>query len=206
LATTNSRRTSEILDEIARNRRQRVTLGDIVERLGDRAFGVVMLIFSLPNAVGLGSIPGVSTVFGLPQAIFALQMIAGLKRPWLPRWLLAKSLSAADFRRLVEKSHPQLERLERMLRPRLHFLSSIWAERLLGFVFLVLATIVALPIPGGNWPPAIAMALIAAGVIERDGVCVLIGLGVGAVAVVIAVAVVALGVAAVWLAVTHVFG
>jgi hypothetical protein len=206
LHATNSRRTSEILEEIARGRTARVTLGDIVERLGDRAFGVIMLIFSLPNAVGLGSIPGVSTVFGLPQVIFALQMILGRSRPWLPRWLLAKSLSAADFRKLVEKSRPQLERLERTLKPRLHFLSSIWAERLLGLVFLVLAMIVALPIPGGNWPPAIAMALLAAGVIERDGVCVLIGLAVSAVAVVIALAVVALGVTAVWFAVTHVFG
>src|SRR5262245_10829940 len=165
-----------------------------------------MLIFSLPNAVGLGSIPGVSTVFGLPQVIFALQMVAGLQRPWLPRWLLAKSIATEDFRAVVAKSRPQIERVERRLRPRMHWLSSTLAERVLGLVFLVLATIVALPIPGGNWPPAIAMALMSLGMIERDGAFVLFGLAFAAVAIVIALAVVTIGVAAVWLAVTHIFG
>jgi hypothetical protein len=206
LSSKNTRKTSEILDDLARGARARVSLGDLVGRLGDRAFGLLMLIFSLPNAVGLGSIPGLSTVFGLPQVIFALQMIAGLQRPWLPRWLLAKSISAEEFRSIVDKSRPQILRIERRLRPRMHWMSSTLAERLLGLVFLVLATIVALPIPGGNWPPAIAMGLMALGVIERDGAFVLFGLGVAAIAIVIALAVVTLGVAAVWLAVTHLLG
>lgn len=202
---SNGRKTSEILDELARTAGDRVSLGDLVERLGDRAFGLLMLVFSLPNAVGLGTIPGLSTVFGLPQVLFALQMIAGLDKPWLPRWLLARSISAGDFRAIVAKSHPRIERVERLLRPRLLLVGSRWAERLLGLVFLVLATIVALPIPGGNWPPAIAMALIAIGMVERDGVVVLAGVAVGAVAVAIALAVISIAVVAVWVAITHLF-
>jgi hypothetical protein len=164
-----------------------------------------MLVFSLPNAVGLGTIPGLSTVFGLPQVIFALQMIAGLDKPWLPRWLLSKSISAEDFRAVVAKAKPQVERVERMLRPRLLLLGSRWAERLLGLAFLVLSTIVALPIPGGNWPPAIAMALMAIGMVERDGLVVLAGAGVGMVATAIALAVVSIAFVAAWVAITHLF-
>jgi hypothetical protein len=203
---SNGRRTSEILDELARCAGARVALRDLVDRLGERAFGLLMLVFSLPNTVGLGTIPGLSTVFGVPQVIFAVQMIVGRERPWLPAWLLARSISAEDFRSIVAKSRPQIERVERLLRPRLQILSSRWAERLLGLAFLVLATIVALPIPGGNWPPAIAMALIAIGMIERDGLFVLIGLAVSVVAVVLALAVIGVAVGAIWYAVTHLFG
>lgn len=199
---SNGRKTSEILEQLARDATTRVALGDLVTSLGDRAFGLLMLIFALPNAVGLGTIPGLSTVFGLPQAIFAVQMIAGLQKPWLPRFLMEKSLSAEDFRSIVSKAHPQLSRFELMLKPRLEALTSPLAERVLGIIFLILATIVALPIPLGNWPPAIAMAVISIGLVERDGLFVLIGLVVGVVAIAIALTVVSVGAAAVWYAVS----
>jgi len=198
--STNGRKTSEILEQLARNATTRVALGDLVSSLGDRAFGLLMLTFALPNAVGLGTIPGLSTVFGLPQAIFAVQMIFGLQKPWLPRFLMEKSLSAEDFRSIVSKAHPQLNRFEQMLKPRLEALTSPLAERVLGVIFLILAVIVALPIPLANWPPAIAMAVISIGLVEHDGLFVLIGLVIGVVAIAIALAVVTVGVAAVWFA------
>ena len=206
MAASDARKVSELLDDLAKRPHPRVSLADLVATLGDRAFGVLMLLLALPNAVGIGTIPGVSTVFGVPQILVAGQMMAGLRRPWLPRFLLTKSIAAADFRRVVERAHPRLARVERMLRPRLSWLVSPLAERLLGAVFLVLAFIVSMPIPLGNQPPAVAMALIAIGIIERDGRCVLIGLLVSVVATLIALAVVSLGAAAVWYAVTHVFG
>jgi hypothetical protein len=132
--------------------------------------------------------------------------MAGLRRPWLPRFLLERSIARADFRRVVERAQPRLARVERMLKPRLSWMVSPVAERLLGAVFLVQAFIVSMPIPFGNQPPAVAMALLAIGIIERDGRCVLIGLLVSVVAMVVALAVVTAGAAAVWYAVTHVFG
>lgn len=198
--STNGRKTSEILAKLAASATQRVALGDLVASLGERAFGLLMLIFALPNAVGLGTIPGLSTVFGVPQIIFALQMIAGMEKPWLPQFLMQKSIGAEDFRMIVGKSGPHLDRIERMLKPRLAPLTSPFAERVLGVIFLVLATIVALPIPLGNWPPAIAMAVIALGLVERDGAVVLVGAVIGIFAIVIALAVVGAGAAAVWFA------
>ena len=206
MASSDARKVSELLDDLANRPGSRVSLAEIVAVLGDRAFGVLMLMLALPNAVGIGGIPGVSTVFGVPQIFVAGQMMAGLRRPWLPRWLLAKSIARADFRRVVERARPRLTSFERRLRPRMAWLVSARAERLLGIVFLLQAFIVSMPIPLGNQPPAIAMALIAIGVIERDGRCVLVGLLASVLATAIAFAVVSLGAAAVWYAVTHVFG
>ena len=68
-------------------------------------------------------------------------------------------------------------------------MSSSLVERLLGLVLLLLAILVALPIPFANQPPAVAQGLISLGLIERDGMVVLIGLLAAAIATAIAVAV-----------------
>lgn len=201
------RKISDLLTELGRNGAgDRIKLGDLIAVLGDRAFGISMLILALPNAVGLGTIPGLSTVFGLPQIVLALQMTVGLDRPWLPQWLLERSIARKDFDTMTTKSMPYLLRIEKVLRPRWLPMSSYVGERLLGAVFVVLASIVSLPIPFGNQPPAVGIALISLGLVERDGVFILFGLVVSVIAVAIAAGVVLAGTAAVWLLVTHFFG
>jgi hypothetical protein len=201
------RKASEILADLARDApSDRVSLRYIVEALGDRAFGLLMLMFAMPNAVGLGAIPGLSTVFGLPQMFIAAQMLMGRERLWLPPWLLDRAVSRADFQKIVDKSTPYMLKVERVLRPRWNFLSAKLAEQLLGGVFLVMAIIVSMPIPLGNQPPAIAMAFIAIGMIAGDGLYVIVGLFVAVIAVAVAAAVVLGGAAAIMMGIRHLFG
>jgi hypothetical protein len=188
-SSASQRKVSQIISDLAASSKPYVKLADLLAVLDERAFGVLMLILSLPNAVGLGAIPGLSTVFGVPQIFVALQMIVGAQRPWLPDFVLQRSITMTDFRTMVEKSQPHLLRFEKLLRPRLTVMSAKLVERLLGLVLLLLSIIVALPIPFANQPPAIAQGLISLGLIERDGVVILIGLGVAMVATAIAVAV-----------------
>lgn len=197
---------SAILDGLAQNDAERVRLADLVNALGDRVFGVLILIFSLPNAVGLGAIPGLSTIFGIPQIFVAVQMALGLHRPWLPAWLLEKSIAREDFAKMVDRARPHLLKAERVLRPRWPAMSSYVAERLLGAVFVVLAAVVSLPIPFGNQPPAVAMAIISIGLVERDGLYVTLGLGVAVIAVALAGAVVLGGAAALFFLFRQLFG
>lgn len=202
----NNRKVSQIIGELARSDKADVKLSDLVAVLDERAFGVLMLILSLPNAVGLGTIPGLSTVFGVPQIFVSLQMIMGAHRPWLPKMVLDRSITMKDFRKMVEKAEPHLLRFERLLRPRLAVMSSTLVERLLGLVLLLLSILVALPIPFANQPPAVAQGLISLGLIERDGVVVLIGLVVAAIATAIAAIVGGGIVAGIFFAAKAVFG
>jgi len=57
--------------------------GEVFERIGDRGFGVLLIILSLPSALPVPA-PGYSTPFGILIAVLALQMIAGRTTPWLP--------------------------------------------------------------------------------------------------------------------------
>jgi len=201
--TGDTRKVSEILAAMRARANERVKLADIVAELGERAFGVAMLLFSLPNAVGIGVIPGISTLFGVPQIILALQMLAGFERPWLPVWLLEKSIARADFERMIDRSMPVLVRVERYLKPRAAALTGPFVERLMGLVFLVLAAVVSLPIPLGNQPPAVAIAVVALGLTARDGVFVAAGCVMGVAAVAIASLVVLGGAAVIWFAVSN---
>jgi len=133
-------------------------------------------------------------------------MIMGWHRPWLPAWLRSRSIGMEDFRTMAAKSVPYLVKIERMLRPRLEFMAAPLAERVLGVVFAVLATLVALPIPFANQPPAVAMAVMALGLIAYDGVFIIAGLVLGVIALAIAAGVVIGAIAAVWFAVRNLVG
>jgi hypothetical protein len=154
----------------------RLTLGELTGVLGERAFGFMMLVLSLPNVIVLAAIPGFSTVTGVPLILIGGQMMLGYRRPWLPKVISERSLASNDFQRFVERAVPYLERAERYLRPRLIGLTGGWIERLLGLHCAVMAIVLALPIPAGNLLPALAICFVALGLIEKDGGFVVAGL------------------------------
>jgi hypothetical protein len=171
----NGRSISDVLEDMVTGwRQERIALGALLDALGDRGFGVLIILLALPNFLPF-SIPGFSALTGLPVAFFAAQLALGQRQPWLPRFLLNRSVSAQDFAAVVLKFLPTLRRCERWVRPRLTILTTGVGERVIGVVAIALAVLLALPIPFGNPPPAIALALLAIGVIERDGGAVIAG-------------------------------
>ncbi|MDW6025349.1 exopolysaccharide biosynthesis protein [Mesorhizobium sp. BAC0120] len=167
------RRFSEILIEIASDPgRERVSVGDLLRAMGDRAFGALMLVFALPNV--LPTPPGTSAILGLPLVFLAAQLMLGQK-PWLPEVVARRSISRTDFAALTERATPWLARAERLLKPRLYSCVRAPAEYLIGGICLVLAVILVLPIPLGNIPPAFAVCLFSFAIIERDGLWAIAG-------------------------------
>jgi len=186
----NSRRTSQLLREfLAVETAPRITLGALRDALGDRGFGVLLFIFALPNLVPV-NIPLLSAVLGLPLVLLAAQLSYGRHKPWFPDRLTGQTFSRQGFAAIVTRALPYLERAERLLRPRLAVLLSWTGERLIGIAILLLALILALPIPFANWLPACAIAIIALAIVEKDGVAVLAGLAVGVASVIVAATVV----------------
>jgi hypothetical protein len=153
--------------------RERIAVGDLLRALGDRALGALIFIFAVPNVIPVP--PGVSTVLGAPLLFLSVQLMFGL-RPWLPALVAKRSISREDLATLVRRVVPWLARAEKLLRPRVRVLAGPPAEYLVGLVCLLLACILVLPIPLGNALPALAISLMALGVLERDGLWVLGGL------------------------------
>ncbi|MBU3963641.1 MAG: exopolysaccharide biosynthesis protein, partial [Alphaproteobacteria bacterium] len=115
------------------------------------------------------------------------QMFASAEgRIYLPRRIGDYGVTTATFELVVNRLSPWLKRAETCVKPRFWFLKSRLSERLLGLFALVLAVVVFLPIPLGNWLPALALAIIGFAHSQCDGFGVLIGTAVGAVSLLVA--------------------
>lgn len=175
---------SLLLDTANQFKTERIKVRDITESLGHRSFGLILLVFAIPNSLPIVGIPGVSAVTGLPMLMVAMQMMLNHKRVYLPKWVADSSVDTNNFRRVMEKVAPWLKRFEKLLRPRIDILTRGHADRWLGAVCALLAFFLILPIPFGNLLPGLGVLFIALGLIERDGICVLIGFGLGVASVI----------------------
>jgi len=161
---------------------QRLTLADVEQRLRGRGFALLMMLLAVPFL--LPSIPGLSTPFGLAIMLMGARVMVGLN-PWLPKFILERPLSPAMMERILRGLLGIARRMERFVRPRMDFLRR-WPgmKNLIGFGITLSAffLLLPLPIPFTNTFPALAILLLAAGMMERDGVCVLIGYAMGVLA------------------------
>lgn len=157
----------------------RLSIGELVDALGDQGFGLLLLILALPNLVPGPMIPGFSVPFALGIAILGVQRFMGLEAPRLPQWIRRRTVSRAGFRRLVERCEIWLARAGRLLQPRPNWLTHGPGRRLAGMALVGLSLVLALPVPLGNSPMALSIAIIALGVLENDGIMLGWGLGAG---------------------------
>lgn len=166
-------RLSEIIRSL--DNRADLLIGDLVDRLEERAFGALMFIFAVPNIIPTP--PGTSAVLGAPLIFLTFQLMMGRQSLWLPQKLRQKKIDCALVAAFVRRTLPFLAKFERVLKPRLSILAvPNTAEQLIGAVAFGLAIVLFLPIPFGNILPAAAIAVLALGLAERDGAAVILGL------------------------------
>ncbi|AOG09130.1 MAG: exopolysaccharide biosynthesis protein [Alphaproteobacteria bacterium] len=158
-----------------------VTLDELMSAMGRSSIAFAILILSLP---ALTPIPGpFGLVFGSCLAIISLQIIAGFRRIWLPQFLGRRQVSGGTIELMVRYTAPLVARVETLLRKnRLRRFAGPRAQAFLGLPVLLLAIAVALPIPFGNMLPVAALVMIALGLMERDGLVTILGLGMGVIA------------------------
>jgi hypothetical protein len=154
---------------------EHVTLGDMAEFLGDRSIGGLLLVLALPMVLPVPA-PGISVLFGVPMIVISVQLALGYRRVWLPARLAWRSVPRSTFLTIVDRVLPTLRRLERIVRPRAGWLAGPWARVPVGIICLVLAIIIALPVPLGHVVPGTAISVLALGLIERDGIAIALGI------------------------------
>jgi len=162
---------SEMMGQIAADSDPTVTLGEIIHRLGHRAFGAMFFVFAAPNWLPLP--PGTSTFLGFPLVLMTPQIIFGVRGPWLPNFIDERPLKRRQLADAFQKLIPWLQRVEKVSRPRLTFLFGPVGDRVIALVCFLLSLILILPIPLGNMAPAAAIAVFGLAMIQRDGILAL---------------------------------
>ena len=173
-------RTSQILLALASQPGERLTVREIMAVLQDRAFALLVVLLGLPNCLPMP--PPIPLVCGLLLALVAVQIVFGREAPWLPRQLMNRSMARTDVERAVGRAVPVFRRLERISRPRMTFLDTPLAMRLMGAVILILSVgLLFAPPFVGQIPLGLAVCLVGLGLVERDGFVVVGGLLVGSI-------------------------
>ncbi|QSF55098.1 exopolysaccharide biosynthesis protein [Brevundimonas fontaquae] len=148
-----------------------LTLHEIRDRLDERAYGLLILLLSIPCLVP--GLYGVPQVVGLIVILLAGQMLVGREEPWLPRWFLNLRCKGSWLKAMADFAETKLGWIDRLSRPRLRGFADGPGEKLAA-VFMILAT-VTIVMPLTNTIPSIALALLSVGLIQRDGLFVLAG-------------------------------
>jgi hypothetical protein len=179
-----ARRLSEELELILREFDvEEVTLREVMTVLHGRGFILLMLLLSLPFCTPI-PLPGLSTPLGCIILLIAIRLALGQK-PWLPARFLDLRLPPATFRRVFAFTRRLVLGFERLLRPRLPWVSASPRLQQLHAVPIIVCAIfllLPLPVPFSNVIPAWAIILMAAGLLERDGAFILAGYGCAALA------------------------
>jgi hypothetical protein len=142
---------------------ERISLGELAEAFGDRAFGMLLLLLLLP-----GLLPGMASVFGTPLLLLGIQMGLGYRVPKLPGILSRQTIKRSDLLRLASASSKGLKRIERYVKPRPGFFTGPVGEKIIGWLTAYVAIMLILPGPGTNGPPAFGNIVMALGLIEHD--------------------------------------
>lgn len=155
-----------------------VTLAEIRDLVGQDGLmlftAFLTLIFMVPV-----SIPGVSTVFGAAILLIGFSRLFGQKL-WLPSSIKKRIVSTDALRSALNRGLVWFHRLEQVSRPhRLRWLASGGLMGTLNNCALILGAILLMApfgfIPLSNTFPALALLFFAIGLLQHDGVCILLG-------------------------------
>jgi hypothetical protein len=154
-----------------------ITLNQLLDALDERAFGLGILILALPCAVPF--LYGIPQIVALPMLALAAQLALGREHPWLPESLGKRRVGVGSLKRVVDRAHSTLGLLEKLTARRLTVLTDGVGSRIVGALMLIPAASILLPLPLTNTTPGIGVGIAAVGLLERDGLLVLLGLMIG---------------------------
>ncbi len=148
-----------------------LTLHEIRDRMDERAYGLLILLLSIPCLVP--GLYGAPQVVGVIIILVATQLLVGREEPWLPRWMLDLRAKGSWLKAMADFAESKLSWIDRLSRPRLTRFADGPGEKLAA-VFMILATLT-IVLPMTNTIPSIALALLSVGLIQRDGLFVIAG-------------------------------
>jgi hypothetical protein len=175
---TPPRLSADLRDLLRETAGRSMTLGELEQILKGRGFGMFLLLLALPFTFPI-AVPGLSVPFGIVIMLIGLRIAAG-RKPWLPAFILRREIKYAVLEKIVHLGLKLSTKLEKVVKPRMHFLQR-WPGmiNLIGLGIASGGLLLSLPlpplIPFSNTIPAFAVLFLTAGMIERDGLLVLVG-------------------------------
>lgn len=157
-------------------RQSHVKLADILALAGERIFGFLFVILSLPSALPVPA-PGYSIPFAIVIFVLAVQLVAGAERPWLPQRMMNGKMKLETVQGFAKAGIPWLRRIEALTHPRFAYICTSLPGRIfIGCAIALMSISMMIPIPGTNTLPAMGICITGFGLVEDDGLISIAGL------------------------------
>lgn len=150
-----------------------VELDWVLSELHERAFGLFLLVLALPCCIPF--LYGIPQIVALPLMFVSVQIVLGRETPWLPKKLGARTISTEGLHNLARRAEPWLVRIEAISRPRLTALTHSPTDRAVGLALILFSASILVPLPGTNTVPGFAVVIVSMGLLQRDGILVILG-------------------------------
>lgn len=175
----------QMLNRIAKpaDDEERVSLGAIVETVGGRSFGPLLVTAGIIMTSPLSGVPGMPTIMGILLLLIAVQLLMRRKHFWLPRALLQRSVAAEKLKKGITWLLPPARFIDRLLRPRLLAFTHGWSMYAIAIVCVVVAATMPLMelVPFSVHAAGVAVTAFGLSLIARDGLLALVAFAVTAV-------------------------
>ncbi len=156
-----------------------ISLKTLLEAFHERGFGFFLFLFALPAALPIPAI-GINAIIALPLLLLTAQQAIGRHTIWAPTKFKTKEISSKKINGFIEKAQPWVRKLEILTKPRLEFITQGLFSNLIGIAGFLMALAVSIPLPLTNTVPSFGIAVMAIGVLMRDGLAVIAGMIIGA--------------------------
>ncbi|MEJ2164161.1 MAG: exopolysaccharide biosynthesis protein [Desulfobacterales bacterium] len=171
----------QLIDQIDRTAedKDRVTLSAVIEAIGHRSFGPLLLMAGLVIlAPIIGDIPGIPTIMGVLVFLSAGQLLFRRSHFWLPSWLLNRSVARNKLRRSLQRLRPVGRFIDRFSRPRLSALTRGAGLYITALACLLVAVVIPVMelIPFSANLAGSALTIFGLSLIARDGLLALFAL------------------------------
>jgi hypothetical protein len=168
----------QLLDRIgaAAHKEQNVSLGDIIEQVGSRSFGPLLLMAGAIAFSPLSGIPTLPTFLAVLVVLLAAQMLLHRRKFWLPHWLLNRSVSHEKVERGLRWLRPPARVVDRCLQARLTAVVGPTGVHLIAIICLLVA--VAMPVtemvPFSATTAGVVLSAFGLSLIAHDGLVALL--------------------------------
>ncbi|MFP4035782.1 MAG: exopolysaccharide biosynthesis protein [Desulfovermiculus sp.] len=171
----------QLLDraEQAANEADRVSVGMVLDLLGSRSFGPILLLAGLITLAPLiGDIPGMPTLMGILVMLTAGQLLCKRKHVWLPQWMLKRSIARGRFCKALAWIRPVARFLDRFSKPRYLILTSDSRLQTIAVVCMIIAGAMPLMemIPFSANIAGVSLTAFGLSLTARDGLIALIAM------------------------------
>jgi len=169
----------QLLDQIRESASgsERVSVDDILNGVGERSFGPVVLLAGLITIAPLiGDIPGVPTVLGMVVLLTLGQLMFRRHSIWLPSWISARSVPQEKLLKGLDWLHKPARFLDRWTGPRLTFL--VDGPGLYVMALICMAVAMAMPamevVPFSANGAGAALMAFGLAIVARDGLLAIV--------------------------------